>query len=301
MGSVTVTGMRIWKPGKTLPGLSEDEGGRRRSLSPITRRILAVNILALAVLVIGLLYVGRYRQGLIASEVAALGAQAELFAAALGEAAVGAGQDLKGDPARPIVRRLAATAQVRARLIGAGGGLLADSRRMRGPGGAVDVEELPPPAAQQGLTRGFLGFFDKMFRFLRGQPMDGPPSGDAGREVGGLDETRRALAGETGFVLRGGQGGLSELSVAVPVQRYKRVLGALVLTRDTRKIDEAVYQVRLDILKMFGIALGVTVLLSIYLAGTIARPMRLLVQAADRVRHGHSRSYTLPDFRARKD
>ena len=131
--------------------------------------------------------------------------------------------------------------------------------------------------------------------------MDGPPSGDAGREVGGLDETRRALAGETGFVLRGGQGGLSELSVAVPVQRYKRVLGALVLTRDTRKIDEAVYQVRLDILKMFGIALGVTVLLSIYLAGTIARPMRLLVQAADRVRHGHSRSYTLPDFRARKD
>ena len=40
--------------------------------SPITRRILAINVFALAVLVVGLLYEGQYRQGLINSEIAAL-------------------------------------------------------------------------------------------------------------------------------------------------------------------------------------------------------------------------------------
>ena len=40
--------------------------------SPITLRILAVNVFALAVLVSGLLYVGQYREGLIRTEIAAL-------------------------------------------------------------------------------------------------------------------------------------------------------------------------------------------------------------------------------------
>ncbi len=286
-------------------GRDADRARRRRSLSPITRRILAVNILALAVLVIGLLYVGRYRQGLIATEVAALSMQAELFAAALGEAAVGAGasarQNLMGEPARQIVRRLAAAVQVRARLVSVDGDLLADSRRLLGPGGAVEVEELPPPAADWGLTRDLLGLIDRMVRALwerRGAAESGQ---QGGLGIGQYGETLGALGGEAGHRLRAGADGQPMLSIAVPVQRYKRVLGALVLTRDMRKIDEAVFQVRLDILKVFGFALSVTILLSIYLAGTIARPIRLLAQAADRVRHGQSRSYGLPDFASRND
>ena len=61
---------------------------QKRLLKPsIFRRILAVNILALLTLVVGLLYVDRYRISLIESEVGSLSAQAENFAAALGEAA----------------------------------------------------------------------------------------------------------------------------------------------------------------------------------------------------------------------
>ena len=66
--------------------------------------------------------------------------------------------------------------------------------------------------------------------------------------------------------------------------------------RDSRTIDAAVLQIRLDILKVFCIALLVTVLLSIYLAGTIARPLRRLALAADRVRRGLSRQYAIPDI-----
>jgi two-component system sensor histidine kinase ChvG len=112
-------------------------------------------------------------------------------------------------------------------------------------------------------------------------------------------ELARALDGEIGSALRHDEAGRTVLSVAVPVQRYKRILGAVMLSKDTRFIDQAVYEVRLDILKVFAIALAVTVLLSIYLAGTIARPIRRLAVAAERIRLG--RHATIPDFTDRND
>jgi two-component system sensor histidine kinase ChvG len=45
----------------------------------------------------------------------------------------------------------------------------------------------------------------------------------------------------------------------------------------------------------------VTVLLSFYLAGTIARPIRKLAAAADHVRRGHGRHHEIPDFSHRGD
>src|SRR5260370_18921629 len=60
----------------------------RRRVSPLTLRILAVNVLALAMLGIGLLFLGEYASSLIATELRALKTQGEIFAAALGEGAV---------------------------------------------------------------------------------------------------------------------------------------------------------------------------------------------------------------------
>ena len=70
----------------------------------------------------------------------------------------------------------------------------------------------------------------------------------------------------------------------MPVQRYKQVLGALMLTRDNRAIDASLREVRFDMLMIAAAALGITVLLSLYLAGTIAQPIVRLARAADEVR-----------------
>jgi two-component system sensor histidine kinase ChvG len=86
----------------------------------------------------------------------------------------------------------------------------------------------------------------------------------------------------------------------MPVQRYRQVVGALSVSRSSQAIDEAVRSVRLDILAVFACAFGVTVLLSIYLAGTIARPIRRLALAAEHVRVGRARA-TIPDFAHRGD
>ena len=90
------------------------------------------------------------------------------------------------------------------------------------------------------------------------------------------------------------------ISVAVPVQRYKQVLGAVMLSTDRGEIDEELRTVRLELLRIFGVALLVTVLLSLYLAGTIARPIRRLAAAAERAR-GRGARIEIPEITGRGD
>ena len=281
---------------------------RRRALSPITRRILAVNVLAPAILVIGLLYLGEYRRGLIAAELAALQTQAEMFAAALGEGAVSAdsraGQQVLKETVRQMVRRLVETTDTRARMFDLQGRLVADSRLLGGPGGMVQIEDLPPPSPADAAGRALNAVFDVYDRLADWLPgrNDIPPYREAAiQKAEHFDEAIRALAGENAGAVRalGGTGMI--LSVAVPVQRYKRVLGALMLSKGSHDLDAALREVRLNILKMFAMALGVTILMSLYLAGTIARPLRRLAAAAEKVRHGHHRQHTIPGFSGRRD
>ena len=90
------------------------------------------------------------------------------------------------------------------------------------------------------------------------------------------------------------------LSVAIPIQRYKQVLGAVMLSTGSGEIEEELRTVRLELLRIFGVALLVTVLLSFYLAGTIARPIRRLAAAAERAR-GRRARVEIPDFTRRGD
>ena len=114
-------------------------------------------------------------------------------------------------------------------------------------------------------------------------------------------EVVRALRGETGSAIRSDpQTGGLVFSVAIPIQRYKQVLGAVMLSTGSAEIEEELRTVRLELLRIFGVALLVTVLLSFYLAGTIARPIRRLAAAAERAR-GRRARVEIPDFTRRGD
>ena len=278
----------------------------RRRISPLTLRILAVNVLALAMLGIGLLYLGEYESSLIETELQALKTQGEIFAAALGEGAVidsvAEGEELIPELGRQMMRRLVEPTRTRARLFDPSGALLADSRVLRGPGGIVQIKELPPPQ-----PRGFIGrVADGVYDWVVGRlprHAEWPEYQDsASTRAADFPEVGRALGGDSAKAVRRerGSGGL-QLSVAVPVQRYKKVLGAVLLSVGSADLEQAVRAVRLDILKVFLVALTVTVLLSIYLAGTIARPIRRLAAAAERVRRGLGRQVAIPDFSRRGD
>jgi two-component system sensor histidine kinase ChvG len=85
------------------------------------------------------------------------------------------------------------------------------------------------------------------------------------------------------------------------VQRFRRVLGALMLSADTRDIKEAVQETRMVFLKYFGVVLLVTLLLSLFLARTIVRPILRLARAADRISAGTHTGSDIPDYSASND
>ncbi len=278
---------------------------RRRPFSLLTLRILAVNVLALALLAGGFLYLGKYEAALIGQQFEALKTQGEVFAAALGEGAVlysaDEGEVLLPDLARQMMRRLVAPTKTRARLFDVRGALLADSRVLRGPGGVIQVTELPPPDSTgivRRLAEGIYNFVADLLPQRRHYPVyheNFTPS------AADYPEVEKALAGDTAEAIRrdATTGGLV-LSVAIPVQRYKQVLGALMLSTGSNEIQAELRTVRLELLRIFGAALFVTVLLSLYLAGTIARPIRRLAAAAERAR-GRRARVEIPDFTRRGD
>ena len=173
--------------------------------------------------------------------------------------------------------------------------------RLMGPGGMVRIEELPPPGADRELLPAALEVYDRLMRRLTGHEVFPIYQERSRQHARDYPETISALGGDTSQRVRSAGGDPLILSVAVPVQRYKQVLGAVFLTTGSRVIDEALLEVRIAILKIFASALAVTVLLSMYLASTIARPIRRLAAAAELVRHDHGRKQTIPDFAGRND
>jgi two-component system sensor histidine kinase ChvG len=114
-------------------------------------------------------------------------------------------------------------------------------------------------------------------------------------------EVASALRGFNASAVRTMSEGHLLLSAAVPVQRYKQVLGALMLTRDNRAIAASLREVRYDMLTIAVAALGITVLLSLYLAGTITHPIVRLARAADEIRLARESRPEIPDLGKRGD
>ena len=87
----------------------------------------------------------------------------------------------------------------------------------------------------------------------------------------------------------------------MPVRRYKQVLGALLLSVDAREVDKAMRDVRFEILGVFAFVFAITILLSLYLAGTITRPVQRLAAAAEHIRRDRTRKTEIPAFEGRND
>jgi two-component system sensor histidine kinase ChvG len=289
----------------------------------LTSRIVLLNIAGLFILVAGILYFNQFRQGLIDARVQSMMTQAHIIAAAIaGSANADTGsividpdaliesQDDTGpdqfndldfpiDPenAGPVLRRLLSNTSVRARIIDRDGNLIVDSRYLYGRGEIVQTE-LPPihvPAENFLLKywRDFTGWL-----FTSEYPLQKEYGLTNGKE---FSEVRAALLGASVSVVRVNEKNEIIVSVAVPVQRFRAVLGALVLSTSGGEIDSVLSAERRIVLLTFALVALVTILLSVLLAGTIAEPIRRLSAAAERVRRGIDKRVEIPDFTQRRD
>jgi two-component system sensor histidine kinase ChvG len=289
---------------------AERAHGRRRGrpFSKLTARVLAINLLALFILLGGLLYLGRYEERLILAELEALRLEGQIFAAALAEGATVSTPDglweFDLSRARQMVRRLNESTETRTRLFALDGSLIADSRVLAGPGGMIEIEPLPPPREE--MSGWLRESFDSAYRWVTEMlPRRKRWPAYSERADQTAEDYRSVVSALRGNASR--QIWTSEepphlmFGVAVPVQRLRVVLGAVLVTRDSTAIERTLQSVREEILIVFIVSLAITTLLSIYLAGTITRPIHRLAEAAERVRRGHGRRLEIPDFTGRRD
>jgi two-component system, OmpR family, sensor histidine kinase ChvG len=299
-----------------------------QSFSSLTRRIVVLNLTGLVALSIGIIFLSQFRAGLIDARIQSLLVQGQIIAGAIASSATVEsdssitlnpdklqnlqpgqsygpnedalyGIDFPINPERvaPILRRLVSPTKTRARIYDRDGVLLVDSRNLFGRGDVLRFD-LPAPTAEKP------GFFERAFIAMRmwlGRG-DLPIYHELGPGDGkGYAEVAQALNGENASMVRINERGDVIVSVAVPVQRFRAVRGALMLSTQGADIDNMVEAERLAIIKVFLVAAGVMIVLSILLAGTIAEPVRRLADAAENIRRRIRSRVEIPDFTRRRD
>ena len=289
--------------------------------SSLTRRIVFLNLAGLAALLFGILYLNQFRAGLIDARVQSLLTQGEIISAAIAgsatlddgalaispEALVGGDSEdsnngqpfsfgINPEQIAPVLRRLIAPARLRARVYDSDGVMVIDSSFLFTRGETRRADQ-PRSGSKPSLV-------DQMWRSLRSVLArdDLPRYLELGATDGkGYPEVVLALAGRSAPVVRVNQNGELIVSVAVPVQKARSAIGALLLSTQGGDIDAIIDAERLAILRVFAVASIVMLVLSLLLSGSIAGPVRRLAAAAERVR-GLTRSRAeIPDFTDRQD
>ena len=305
----------------------------RRSLgwrlnSTLTRRIVVLNLGGLVALCGAFLWINQFREGLIDARVQSLQTQGEIIAAAVAASAavetdaitvdpekllkLAPGQSYgpsdDGDPSLefsinpervgPVLRRLVSPTRTRARVYDRDGYLLVDTQSLSTRSDILRFD-LPAAPAEEAPT-----MIERTWNMLRGR--FGATTAGVVEDVGAgngraFGEVRDALNGAPSSVVRVNAKGETIISVAVPVQRFRVVRGALLLSTQGGDIDKIIASERWAILRIFFVAAAVMLILSLLFASTVAEPIRRLADATDRVRRGLKSRQEFPDYTSRSD
>ena len=292
---------------RTMRPMGDDRLYRSpRRISPLTKRILFFNAFALFILIGGVLWVQSSRAGLVQERIAGIRDQALIVAGALAEyTAIQERRTIDTGQAEPLLRQLIAPTHLRARVYTTGGQLLIDTRNLLARN-IVVTEALPPPE----LANPVLAYFERGLaaaqsfydRLMGVRPLAKlEPYFEAGQNGRVYTEVNLALEGENGSSVRVNELDKLVLSVAVPIRRFATLYGVLMLTTELGDIDDILKDERAALVKVFALAFGVLLLSSLYLAGTIAAPVRRLAAAAERVRRGRAGREMIPEIPNRDD
>jgi len=294
----------------------------------LASRIAVINIIGLIILSGGILYFNQFRQSLIKARVDSLLVQGQIIAAAVAGSAtadtsnividpntLGDTDDttstdlnlaqsnydfsIKPDRAGPLLRRLLANTNIRGQIIDSDGNLVVDSVFLYGGSDITQTPIAPPEVPTLRSRVAEISNALDYFFFGSRYPLHQDYGWDSNQT---RPEISSALSGATLSFQRLNPKNEITVLVAVPIQRFRAVQGVLVLSTQGGEIDSVLREERRIVYLTFGLTALVTLFLSALLARTIARPIRRLSAAADRVRRGinHSR-VEIPDFTKRSD
>lgn len=244
----------------------------------------------------GSLILNEMRVGLVQARIDSLTTQGDLIVSVLAEGATLGEPEpvLQPQLARRILKRLALPDTVSARLYDSKGNLIGDYALLSD---TVEEEKLPDIREPNVFEQAAQGVSDLLDLIARALQSSARKSLLQPRTL--EEEIRQALRGEPSAGERLTPDGERVVSVSVPVQRVSAVVG--VLTLEASDVSEIVRRERAALLPFIGVAVAVSLMSAGLLSYMIARPLRKLSLAADRVRAGAAEKIELPLLTRRRD
>jgi len=250
----------------------------------LAHRILAVNVLTLVLVLLAIFYLDSYRNRLEKERVHKVEAEASMAATALKSVQPGAREQLLANFGRQNRSRL--------RVYAADGNLQLDSWRLTGP-----TYRLRDPATQK-WTKDVARALDRGFNAIVGEENDPDflePAADHASAWSEVVASRQSK--QTESEIRQAPELTPVFSAAAPVTGGSTLL----VTDNDRDFTRRVRKQRGSLLIALGVVTILSVLLSLFLARTIVRPLRRIALAAHRVRLGRAREVKVPRLPSRTD
>ena len=286
-------------------------GGKERRITKLTLKIMGVNVIAVIALIFGVVYLSKYNTTLVSSKLEHFETELKLVTAAVTEGALkkevtneGTIVSLSKPDAEILSARLAATLDKRILIFDKNERMVVDTEIFIAKNDVKPIfqvikdkeRKLESVEIIKDTAAWIISFFPNHNVLSSFQGIESKYAEDY---LDAMEAYKKKLS-MTPW-MSGSQKNLI-LTAAMPIlDQSRNVVGAVMMVSDGEDINQALGDAWFNILKIFLLTLFITILLSIYLSGVIARPLRKLASAAENVRKGKLKHTEIPDMSDRKD
>ena len=275
------------------PAPADKARDKKRPKQKLLARLIVLNMLGLLILAGGILTLSESRQVLTRAYTKSLQTQASIIASALSQATQQNNfeffepsilKQLNGRrantwqirQAQKIMRDMRNVTDARLRLYANNGNLIIDSMQLDRSINVVS-RDLPPLLDNTIMPSWLEAIKSRGQHFIFGAKpvLNEITAADGFR----LPEVATALKGQAASLQRQNENGHDVLTVAVPVQGYRAIVGALMISTHPGEIDAIIAEERQLVFELSGLALVISVITSLLIAGTIVVPVRRLASA----------------------
>ncbi len=284
--------------------------GKERRITGLTLRIIGVNVIAVLALIFGVVYLGKYHSTLIESKLERFETEITLVTAALAEGALDIKRSkeetttaiLSPYKVKALSARLGATLNKRILVFDVNDNMIADSKIIIEKNSIEPIfqiikeEELKLDSVK--ILKDTAGWIASFFPQSAKLSLFSGVNSQKAKDYYDAVAAKEKRLSITAWHDRNGE---IILTAAMPILNNSKITGIVMLIGGDEDIKNALGDTWFGILKIFLVTLFITILLSIYLSGVIARPLRKLAKAAEDVRKGKLKHNEIPDMGNRND
>ncbi len=258
-------------------------GGPERRITSLTIKIISVNVIALIILSFGILYLGEYQKNIIETKLKSFEREANIVGLAI------SAFDLENPNHKAKIKKIIDGHRQEIKIFDKNGIIiLQEKSHYRSIDNGLHLNSVQILKDTASLIFNLIPDITHIPLYPNAEPQNIP-------------DLQEALSGVTSFSAWEDHNEEILLSAGVPLLKNNQSDGAIVIIRQAEDIKNSISKVWQDIVGIFIGTLIVTLILSIYLAGTIAKPLKKLARVAEDVRTGKATGDDIPDFSNRHD